>query len=144
MGFTFINKLPTPAEIREQYPLPLELAAIKETRDEEIAQVFKGESDKLILIIGPCSADNEDSVCDYANRLAKVQEKVADKLILIPRVYTNKPRTTGDGYKGMLHQPDPERLLQRLNLSPGHFRLYDSGRMPGRKRYGRPRLQYPR
>ena len=114
MGFTFINKLPTPAEIREQYPLPLELAAIKETRDEEIAQVFKGESDKLILIIGPCSADNEDSVCDYANRLAKVQEKVADKLILIPRVYTNKPRTTGDGYKGMLHQPDPEKKPNML------------------------------
>ena len=107
MGFTFVNKLPTPAEIREQYPLPLELAAIKETRDAEIADVFKGESEKFILIIGPCSADNEDSVCDYANRLAKVQEKVAEKLILIPRVYTNKPRTTGDGYKGMLHQPDP-------------------------------------
>ena len=109
MGFTFVNKLPTPGEIREQYPLPLELAAIKETRDREIADVFKGESEKFILIIGPCSADNEDAVCDYANRLAKVQEKVAEKLILIPRVYTNKPRTTGDGYKGMLHQPDPEK-----------------------------------
>ena len=114
MGFTFVNKLPTPGEIREQYPLPLELAAIKETRDREIADVFKGESEKFILIIGPCSADNEDAVCDYANRLAKVQEKVAEKLILIPRVYTNKPRTTGDGYKGMLHQPDPEKQPNML------------------------------
>ncbi|MDO5350679.1 MAG: 3-deoxy-7-phosphoheptulonate synthase [Lachnospiraceae bacterium] len=114
MGLEFINKLPTPAEIREQYPLPLELAQIKKIRDAEIAKVFTGESDKFILIIGPCSADNEDSVCDYANRLAKVQEKVADKIIIIPRVYTNKPRTTGEGYKGMLHQPDPEKKPNML------------------------------
>ena len=107
MGFEFINKLPTPAEIREQYPLPANLAQRKNERDSQISKVFTGESDKFILIIGPCSADNEDSVCDYATRLAKVQEKVEDKLIIIPRVYTNKPRTTGEGYKGMLHQPNP-------------------------------------
>lgn len=130
MGFTFVNKLPTPGEIREQYPLPLELAAIKETRDREIADVFKGESEKFILIIGPCSADNEDAVCDYANRLAKVQEKVAEKLILIPRVYTNKPRTTGDGYKGMLHQPDPEKQPNMLEGSGWTF-LYRHTRMRG-------------
>lgn len=114
MGFEFINKLPTPAEIREQYPLPLELAQIKKVRDAEIAKVFTGESSKFLLIIGPCSADNEDAVCDYVSRLVKVQEKVADKLIIIPRVYTNKPRTTGEGYKGMLHQPDPEKKPNML------------------------------
>ena len=108
MGFKFVQKLPDPSEIREQYPLSMELAAIKKERDEEIKKVFTGESDKFLLIIGPCSADNEDSVCDYACRLAKVQEKVADKIIIIPRVYTNKPRTTGEGYKGMVHQPNPE------------------------------------
>ena len=109
MGFTFINKLPTPAEIREQFPLAPELAEIKHARDEEIKRVFTGESGKFVVIIGPCSADNEESVCDYAGRLVKIQEKTKDKLIIIPRVYTNKPRTTGDGYKGMLHQPDPEK-----------------------------------
>lgn len=109
MGLEFINKLPTPAEIREQFPLPAELAAVKRQRDEEIKQVLTGESDKFIVIIGPCSADNEDSVCDYTNRLVPVQEKVKDKLIIIPRVYTNKPRTTGEGYKGLLHQPDPSK-----------------------------------
>lgn len=114
MGFEFVTKLPTPAEIREQYPLPLELAEIKKARDEQVSKVFRGESDKFILIIGPCSADNEDSVCEYAGRLAKVQEKVAEKLIIIPRVYTNKPRTTGEGYKGMLHQPDPEKKPNML------------------------------
>lgn len=108
MGFKFVQKLPDPSEIREQYPLPLDLAAAKKARDEEIKKVFTGESDKFLLIIGPCSADNEDSVCDYACRLAKAQEKVEDKIIIIPRVYTNKPRTTGEGYKGMVHQPNPE------------------------------------
>ena len=108
MGFKFVQKLPDPSEIREQYPLPLDLAAAKKARDEEIKKVFTGESDKFLLIIGPCSADNEDSVCDYACRLAKAQEKVEDKIIIIPRIYTNKPRTTGEGYKGMVHQPNPE------------------------------------
>ena len=109
MSFEFIKKLPTPQEIREKYPLSEELAAIKKARDEEIRKVFTGESDKFLVIIGPCSADNEEAVLDYVGRLARVNEKVGDKLILIPRIYTNKPRTTGEGYKGMMHQPDPEK-----------------------------------
>lgn len=108
MSFEFIRKLPTPAEIKEQFPLPGELAKIKEKRDAEIRDVLTGRSDKFLVIIGPCSADNETAVCDYVSRLAKINERVSDKLILIPRIYTNKPRTTGEGYKGMVHQPDPE------------------------------------
>ncbi len=109
MSFEFIHKLPTPEEIKEQYALPKELAQIKAIRDAEIADVITGKSNKFLVIIGPCSADNEDSVCDYVNRLAKINDKVKDKLILIPRIYTNKPRTTGEGYKGIVHQPDPEK-----------------------------------
>ena len=109
MSFEFIKKLPTPDEIRNEYPLPQELVRIKEKRDAEISDVITGKSDKFLVIIGPCSADNEDSVCEYINRLAEVNEKVKDKLILIPRIYTNKPRTTGEGYKGIVHQPDPEK-----------------------------------
>ena len=109
MGFEFIQKLPSPEEIRQQHPLPEELIRIKAQRDAEIRDVLTGKSRKFLVIIGPCSADNEDSVCDYINRLAKVNEKVKDKLILIPRIYTNKPRTTGEGYKGIVHQPDPEK-----------------------------------
>lgn len=88
-------------------PLPDELKVIKKNRDREIADIFTSRSDKLILIIGPCSADNEDSVCEYISRLARLQERVQDRLLLLPRIYTNKPRTTGEGYKGMAHQPDP-------------------------------------
>ena len=109
MGLEFLNKLPTPEEIREQFPIPAELAALKEKRDAEIRKVITGESDKFLVIIGPCSADNETAVLDYTSRLVKVQDKVKDKIIIIPRVYTNKPRTTGEGYKGLLHQPDPEK-----------------------------------
>lgn len=109
MSFDFIKKLPTPAEIKEEFPFPAELAKLKEQRDAEIRDVITGKSNKFLVIIGPCSADNEDSVCDYVNRLAKVSEKVNDKLIIVPRIYTNKPRTTGEGYKGMVHQPDPEK-----------------------------------
>lgn len=109
MSFEFIKKLPTPAEIKEQFPVPPAIAALKKERDEEIRKVFTGESNKFLVIIGPCSADNADSVCDYVTRLAKVNEKVKDRLILIPRIYTNKPRTTGEGYKGMVSQPDPEK-----------------------------------
>ena len=109
MSFEFVKKLPTPDEIRSEYPLPQELAEIKKKRDAEIADVVTGKSNKFLVIVGPCSADNEDSVCDYINRLTKVNEKVKDKLILIPRIYTNKPRTTGEGYKGIVHQPDPEK-----------------------------------
>ena len=109
MGFEFVKKLPNPAEIREQYAVPAHLAALKKQKDEEIKKVITGESGKFLVIIGPCSADNEDAVCDYVTRLAAVNEKVNDKLILIPRIYTNKPRTTGEGYKGILHQPDPNK-----------------------------------
>ncbi len=104
----FKRKLPIPAEIKEQYPLTPELIRVKAERDEIIADVFTGKNDKKVLIIGPCSADREDAVLEYCERLAGLQEKVSDKLVLIPRVYTNKPRTTGDGYKGLLHQPNPE------------------------------------
>ncbi len=114
MSFEFIRKLPTPAEIREQYPLPKNLVELKKQRDSEIADVFTGKSDKFIMIIGPCSADNEPAVLDYVSRLAKVQEKIKDRVIIIPRIYTNKPRTTGQGYKGMLHQPDPEKKPDML------------------------------
>ncbi|MBQ9142679.1 MAG: 3-deoxy-7-phosphoheptulonate synthase [Lachnospiraceae bacterium] len=109
MSFGFIQKLPTPDEIRAEYALPQNLIDIKTKRDAEIRDVITGKSNKFLVIIGPCSADNEDSVCDYISRLAKVNEKVKDKLILIPRIYTNKPRTTGEGYKGIVHQPDPEK-----------------------------------
>ena len=108
MSFQFIKQLPTPDEIKEQIPMSEELKEQKRKRDKEIQDVFTGVSDKFLVIVGPCSADREDSVCEYTNRLAKLQEKVSDRLILIPRIYTNKPRTTGEGYKGMLHQPDPE------------------------------------
>ncbi len=109
MSFEFIKKLPTPDEIREQIPFPAELARLKVQRDQEIRDVITGKSNKFLVIIGPCSADNEDAVCEYVSRLSKVNEKVKDKLILIPRIYTNKPRTTGEGYKGIIHQPDPEK-----------------------------------
>ena len=107
MNMDFIRKLPTPKEIKELYPLNENLKKIKEKNDEEIKKVFTGVSDKLILVIGPCSADREDAVIDYIKRLRVVQDKVKDEIIIIPRIYTNKPRTTGAGYKGMLHQPDP-------------------------------------
>lgn len=110
----FIRKLPIPMDVKAQYPLKAEYAAKKKLRDAEIADVFTGKSDRLILVIGPCSADREDAVLDYISRLAKLQEKVADKILIIPRIYTNKPRTTGDGYKGMVHQPDPNAAEDML------------------------------
>ncbi len=110
----FRRKLPVPKEIKERYPLTAELAQIKAARDEEIAAIFRGTDDRLALIIGPCSADREDAVMDYCTRLAALQEQVKDRLLLIPRVYTNKPRTTGQGYKGLLHQPDPDRAEDML------------------------------
>lgn len=109
MAFEFINKLPTPAEIKEQFPLAAQYAMAKQARDEEARKIITGESNKFMVIIGPCSADNEDSVLDYTSRLIKIQEDTKDKLLIVPRIYTNKPRTTGEGYKGMLHQPDPEK-----------------------------------
>lgn len=109
MSFEFIKQLPTPEEIKEQLPLPADLIELKNQRDAEIRAVLTGKSNKFLVIVGPCSADNETAVCDYVSRLGKVNEKVKDKLILIPRIYTNKPRTTGDGYKGIASQPDPEK-----------------------------------
>ncbi len=108
MSFDYIQKLPTPEEIRSEFPLSRELTALKKERDAMISDVFTGNSDKFLVVVGPCSADNEDAVCDYVSRLGKLNDKVKDKLILIPRIYTNKPRTTGDGYKGITSQPDPE------------------------------------
>ena len=109
MGLAFRSKLPTSAEIREQIPLSAELAKIKAARDEEIKAIFRGDSKKFILIIGPCSADHAEPVIDYCNRLGELAKEVSDKIFIVPRIYTNKPRTTGEGYKGMLHQPDPEK-----------------------------------
>ena len=109
MGINFKKPVPTPEEIREQYKVPQNVVDLKAKRDQEIKDVLTGKDDRFLVVIGPCSADNSDSVCDYLERLAKVNEKVQDKLIIIPRVYTNKPRTTGEGYKGMVHQPDPEQ-----------------------------------
>ena len=109
MSIEFLKNLPSPDEIKDEFPLGEELAAKKQAFDAEIRDVFTGKSDKFIAVIGPCSADNEEAVLDYVGRLAKVQDKIRDRVIIIPRVYTNKPRTTGDGYKGMLHQPDPEK-----------------------------------
>lgn len=103
----FKCKLPIPKEIKEQFPISKDGEAIKAKRDAELKAIFEGKERKLVLVIGPCSADNADSVIDYISRLVPVQEKVKDKIFIVPRIYTNKPRTTGDGYKGMLHQPDP-------------------------------------
>ena len=111
----FIRKLPIPKDVKERYPLRREFADKKIQRDREIANIFEGKDDRLILIIGPCSADREDAVLDYIERLAKIQEKVKDKILIIPRIYTNKPRTTGDGYKGMLHQPNPNAAEDMLD-----------------------------
>ena len=105
----FKRKLPIPKEIKAQYPLTEEMAKIKERRDKEIKDILSGKDDRLLVIIGPCSADSEDSVLDYLSRLKKLDEKVCEKLMIVPRIYTNKPRTTGDGYKGMLHQPNPNK-----------------------------------
>jgi 3-deoxy-7-phosphoheptulonate synthase len=107
MNCEFKRKLPIPMEVKEMYPVTSRMQEVYEKRDIEIKKVLSGESDKFILIVGPCSADYEESVIDYISRLRKVQDKVEDKIVIIPRIYTNKPRTTGVGYKGMLHQPDP-------------------------------------
>lgn len=114
MGMKINAQLPLPADLKNEYPLSEELRKIKAARDAEIRDIFTGKSDKFVVIIGPCSADNEDSVCEYVSRLAKVNEKVSDRLMIIPRIYTNKPRTTGEGYKGMLHQPDPDKAPDLL------------------------------
>lgn len=126
MNMEFQRKLPIPMDIKKDYPVPPAAAAAKEKRDEEIARVFRGEDDRLLLVIGPCSADSEEPVMEYIHRLRVLQDKVADKILIIPRIYTNKPRTTGDGYKGMLHQPDPtsrpDMLAGLLSIRRLHIR----------------------
>ena len=116
MSFKYVRQIPKPEEIIKLLPLSKELEGIKSARDNKIKDVFTGEDNKFLVIIGPCSADNEDAVVEYALRLAKLQDQVSDKLILLPRVYTNKPRTTGAGYKGMMHQP---KRLEEPNISKG-------------------------
>lgn len=116
MSIQYIKRIPTAEEIIEQIPLPKHIKAIREKRDSDIRDIFENKDDRFILIIGPCSADNEDSVCEYIEKLAGVQEKVKDSILMIPRIYTNKPRTTGEGYKGMAHQPDPSK---KPDLSEG-------------------------
>lgn len=114
MDMKFFRKLPVPKDLKEQFPADERIVKIKQERDPEIRRIFEGKSDKLLLIIGPCSADREDAVLDYVTRLSKVQEKVKDKIMIISRIYTNKPRTTGGGYKGLVHQPDPEKKPDML------------------------------
>ncbi len=109
MSFTFLAKLPSPSEIKESYPLTKEQSKLKADRDRQVADIICGRDDRFLVVIGPCSADNEDSVCDYVSRLAPIQEKVKDKVLIVPRIYTNKPRTTGSGYKGIASQPDPNK-----------------------------------
>ena len=126
MNMVFKRKLPIPMDIKRDYPVPPAAAEAKKARDREIADVFEGKSDKLLLVIGPCSADSEEPVMEYIHRLRVLQDKVSDKILMIPRIYTNKPRTTGDGYKGMLHQPDPnsrpDMLAGLLSIRHLHIR----------------------
>ncbi len=147
MSMIFERKLPIPQEVKELYPLSLALENIVTKRACELRDIFSGRDDRLVLIIGPCSADNEDSVIEYISRLALVQEKVKDKIFIVPRIYTNKPRTTGDGYKGMLHQPDPNskpdmykgivaiRQLHMRALSETGFSCADEMLYPENYRY---------
>lgn len=127
MSWEFHRTLPSPEEIKKASPLSADATKIKHKRDEEIANVFTGKDDRFLLIIGPCSADYEESVMDYVDRLAEIQEQVKEKILIIPRIYTNKPRTTGDGYKGMVHQPDPngkpDMLAGLLAIRHLHMRV---------------------
>ena len=115
MSFNFVRELPTPAVVKEMYPVTAELAEIKKERDRMISDIILGNDDRFLVIIGPCSADREDAVCDYVSRLTAIQEKVKDRVVIIPRIYTNKPRTTGEGYKGIVSQPNPEEAPNMLN-----------------------------
>ena len=110
MQMKFHRKLPIPQEVKKEYPLTERMEQVKTARDESIRSIFEGKSDKFILIIGPCSADHREPVLEYISRLRKIEDQVSDKIIIIPHIYTNKPRTTGQGYKGMLHQPDPDAM----------------------------------
>ena len=113
-NLTFYRKLPIPQDIKSEFPISKELAELRQKRLDEMSDIFTGKSDKLVLVIGPCSADAEAPVLEYVHRLGRLQEEVRDKLMLVPRIYTNKPRTTGEGYKGMLHQPDPNAAPDML------------------------------
>jgi 3-deoxy-7-phosphoheptulonate synthase len=141
MSFTYLNQLPSPEDIRKEYSLSAKYQAVKAERDATIRKVLTGEDDRFLVIIGPCSADSEDPVCDYVSRLTTVAEKVKDRVLIIPRVYTNKPRTTGEGYKGIATQPDPEkepdmiagliamrkmqiRVIEESGLTPADEMLY--------------------
>ncbi len=147
MGFEYIREIPQPREILGAMPLPASLAEVKNKRDNDIRAAFTNETAKLILIIGPCSAHDEDAVCDYISRLAKVQAEVKDKIIIIPRIYTNKPRTTGIGYKGMAHQPNPQeepniveglKAIRRMHLralKESHLPAADEMLYPGNYPY---------
>ena len=114
MSMRFYRKLPIPKDIKEEYPVTPEMEVVKKKRDDDIKSIFEGKSDKFILIIGPCSADNQESVLEYISRLRRIEDEVSDKILIIPRIYTNKPRTTGEGYKGMLHQPNPDEKPDML------------------------------
>ena len=116
MSFKFINRMPTSEEIIQRYPMTDQMKTIKQQRDGAICDILSGKSDAFLVVIGPCSADNEDAVCEYTNRLGQLQSEVSDRLILVPRIYTNKPRTTGEGYKGIFHQPNP---LEEPNILGG-------------------------
>ena len=154
MNMNFLRKLPIPKDIKAQYPVSEKMAKDKQLRDEEIARIFRGESDKFILVIGPCSADNREAVLDYISRLRIVEDKVKDKILIIPRIYTNKPRTNGTGYKGMLHQPDPDenpdmlrgivaiRDLHMSALSDYGFSCADEMLYPDNHRYLSDLLSY--
>ena len=147
MNMKFYRKLPIPKEIKEQFPISKELSELREKCVNEMKEIFSGKSDRFLLIIGPCSADKEDSVIEYITRLRTVQDKVSDKIMIVPRIYTNKPRTTGDGYKGMLHQPDPSaapdilkglisiRKLHMRALSETGFACADEMLYPENHRY---------
>jgi 3-deoxy-7-phosphoheptulonate synthase len=134
MSFEYIREIPKPKEILKAMPLSDDLAAMKKKRDQDIRAVFTNESNKLVLIIGPCSAHDEEAVCDYISRLAKVQAEVEDKIILVPRIYTNKPRTTGIGYKGMAHQPKPQEepnIVEGINaIRKMHIRALRESHLP--------------
>ena len=135
MSFTYLRELPSPGKIKADYPLSKEMTALKKERDAQIRDILTGKDSRFLVIIGPCSADNEDPVCEYVSRLAKVQEKVKDRLLLIPRIYTNKPRTTGEGYKGIASQPDPEKapdmIAGLISVRKMHLRaIEESGLTP--------------
>ncbi len=154
MSFQYIREMPRVDDILRSIPLPEDLRELKRERDREIIAVFRNESDKFVVIIGPCSADNEETLCEYVSRLARLQEEVQEKLILIPRIYTNKPRTTGEGYKGMAHQPKPSeapnmveglKAIRRMHIramKESHLTAADEMLYPGNYPYLEDILSY--